>query len=424
MSRLFILWVVLSIPVTWSQEEPFDVPSLTLSQAAELTLQRNPRLRSVPFGREAASAALDQAALKPQWSVSLQVEDFAGTGALSGFNAGETTLRLSRIFERSDVRFGRMSIVSSQAAQLESRLEIERLDLMTLLARRFEAVVNRQEFLQLAQESVGVWQRARDLAQVRERSGAAPAVERLRTEIRLANAGLQVEDAERELGAARLSLAATWGDLTPAFGRAKANLCDLPAMVPFEAIVANLEQNPDLRRFASEQRLQEAQAQLANSRRRPDWTLSAGIRRLEQLDDQALVFSVSVPLGSSARAAPIVRRARALRQQSMFEEQAARLEIHATLYELYQGLVHTRSQVRLLDVEILPRASTILEEIETGYRVGRFSHLELVNAQTELLSARAARLTACSDHQLRLIDTERLTGGGSVWLADRPGVSS
>jgi len=423
LSRLFVLWVVLAAPVAWSQAVPSDAPPLTLLQAAELTLERNPQLRSAYYGRTAASAVLDQAALRPQWSVSLEVEDFAGTGALSGFNASETTLRLSRIFERSDVRTGRMSVASSQAAQLESRLEIERLDLMTRLARRFAAVVDRQAFLQLAQESVDTWKRARDLAQVRERSGAAPAVDRLRTEIRLANAQLQVENAEFGLQSTRLSLAATWGEVLPTFGRANANLCSLPALVPIESIIEHLDLNPDLVRFATEQRLQEARASLADARRRPDWTLTAGIQRIEELNDQALVFEVSIPLGSSVRAAPAVSRANALRQQSLLEEQAARLEIRATLHGLYQELVYTRSRARLFDDEVLPRASSILEEIETGYRVGRFSHLELVTAQTELLSARAARLTACGDHQLRLIDIERLTGGGSVWLADRPGIS-
>ena len=423
MSRLFILWMVLSIPVAWSQEVPSDAPSLTLLQAAEFTLERNPRLRSASFGREAAVAELDQAALEPQWSVSLQIEDFAGTGVVSGFGAAETTLRLSRIFQRSDVRSGRMAIASAHEAQLESGLEIERLDLMTLLARRFTAVVDRQELLQLAEESVDVWQRATELVEARERAGAAPAVERLRTEIRLANAGLRVEDAEHELRAARLSLATTWGDRTPTFGRARAKLCDLSELKPFSSVAADLGRNPDLLRFASEQRLNEARAQMAIARQRPGWTLSAGVRRYELLDDHSLVFGVSVPLGSSSRAAPALRSANALRQRSEFQEQAARLDVHATLYALYQELAHTRHQVQLFDTEILPRANTILEEIKAGYSFGRFSHLELVTAQAELLAARNARLAACSDHQLRLIDIERLTGGGSVWLADHPGVS-
>lgn len=421
MSRLSILWLAFAFPIAWSQEPASDAPSLTLPQAAALTLERNPRLRSAPFGREAAAAELDQAALAPPWSVDLQVEDIVGTGGFSGFNAAETTLRLSRIFQSSDVRSGRVSIASVQGDQVENDLEIERLDLMTLLARRFEAVVHRQDLLQLAEESVEVWQRARELVLSRERAGAAPAVERLRTEIQLANARLQVEDAEHELRAARLSLAATWGDLTPTFGSADADLCRLPELAPFETVATNLERNPELLRFASEQRLEEAHAQLADARRRPDWTLSAGVRRFEQFDDHALVFSVSVPLGSSARAAPAFRRANALRQQSELEEQAVRLGIHATLFELYQEMAHTRTALQTFGREILPRANEILGEIEEGYRVGRFSHLELLSAQADLLAAQTARLTACSDHQRFLIDIERLTGGGPVWLENRTG---
>jgi len=415
--------MVLSIPVTWSQEVPSESPSLTLLQAAELTLKRNPRLRSATFGREAAAAELDQASLQPQWSVSLQVEDFAGSGTVSGFDAAETTLRLSRIFQRSDVRSGRMAMASAHEAQLESGLEIERLDLMALLARRFATVVNRQELLQLAQESVDVWRRATELVEARERAGAAPAVERLRTEIRLANAGLQVADAEQELHAARLTLATTWGDKVPSFGQAQADLCSITDLKPFDTVAADLGRNPDLLRFASEQRLNEARAQLATARQRPSWTWSAGIRRNELLDDHSFVFGVSVPLGSSSRAAPTLRSANALRQRSEYQEQEARLNIHSTLYELYQELVHTRSQLQMFDAEILPRANTILGDIRAGYSVGRYSHLEMLTAQAELLAARNARLAACNDHQLRLIDIERLTGGGSVWLADRPGVS-
>ena len=84
MSRLFTLWMVLATTAAWPQESPSDSPSLTLLQAAELTLKRNPRLQSATFGREAAAANIDQAALKPRWSVDLQVENFAGTGAISG----------------------------------------------------------------------------------------------------------------------------------------------------------------------------------------------------------------------------------------------------------------------------------------------------------------------------------------------------
>jgi len=427
LSRLFIFSMVIAIILTCSETRSQEIPSavspLTLLQAAKLTLDNNPQLRSASFGREAAAAQVDQAELTPQWSVNLQVQDVAGTGPFSGVSESETTLSLSRIFQPSAIRSGRVTVATEQRHQLENELEVERLDLMTLLARRFEAVVHGQEVLQLAERSIDVWLQSNELVQARERAGAAPAVDRLRTEIRVANARLQVENAEYELRAARLSLAATWGDLRPAFSRANANLCSLAKLESFESVAAKLERNPDLLRFASAQRVQEARAQLANARRRPDWTLSAGVRNIQSLGEQTLLFGVSVPLGSSSRAVPAVRRANALRQQSAFKEQAARLDIQAALYELYQGLVHTATQVTSFDEEILPRANTIHKDVAEGYRVGRFSHLELVNAQAELLAAQAARLTACSDHQFQLIDLERLTGGGSVWLAAQAGVS-
>ncbi len=180
MSRLFIAWMVLATTVAWPQESPSESHSLTLLQAAEMTLERNPRLRSASFGREAAAANLDQAALKPQWSVDLQVEDFAGTGAVSGFDAAETTLRLSRIFQSSDIRTSRMSVASALESQVQNDLEVERLDLMTLLARRFLVVVRQQELFDLAEHSVEVWEHATQLALTRERAGAAPAVSRVR----------------------------------------------------------------------------------------------------------------------------------------------------------------------------------------------------------------------------------------------------
>ncbi len=386
-------------------------------------LRQNPRLRSAQFGRDAADARLAEATLKPQWSVGLEVEDFLGTGSLTGFGSSESTLRLSRIFQSDDARSGRMAVASAVGRQIDNSLEADRLDLMTVLAQRFVEVVYRQEAYSLAEQSVQIWEAGITLALARERAGAAPAVDRLRTEIRVANAKLSMESAGRELQAARVSLAATWGDSTADFGRADASLCDVSGLPPFEVLAKHIERNPDLLRFATERRLREAEGQLAAARQKPDWTLSAGVRHVAAIDDQALLFSVSVPLGAKSRAAPAARRSTALREQSALVEQDYKLAVRATLFDLFQKTLHTVKEVELFENEILPKAKAIRNEIEGGYRVGRFSHTALVNAQAELLAAASARLDACADHHRLLIDIERLTGGGSVWLTTGSGVS-
>ena len=416
MSRLLILWLLVATSQAFAQNAAMDVSHLTLPQAAEMVLAQNPHLRSAQFGRVAAETQVNAASMTPQWSVSLDVEDFLGTGALSGFDGSQSTLRLSRIFQSDEAREGRMAVASAIGRETENVFEAERLDTLTLLARRFVDVVYQQETMRLAGQSVKVWEAARALALTRERAGAAPAVDRLRTEIRVANAKLAVENAEHELMAARMLLVATWGSSTPEFDRARGSLCELADLPPFEQLASRIAQNPDVLRFASEQRLQAAEAQLAVARQRPDWSLSAGVRHLASIDEQALVFSVSVPLGAKSRAEPNRRRASALAEQSVLQEQAFELETKARLFDVYQEVLHTRNEVEAFDAEILPRARTIRSDVEEGYSVGRFSHTALLNAQAELLAAASARLDACADHHRLLIDVERLTGGDSTWL--------
>jgi cobalt-zinc-cadmium efflux system outer membrane protein len=309
-----------------------------------------------------------------------------------------------------------MAVASAIGGQVDNLFEAEILDALTLLAKRFVNVVYEQETLRLSEQSVKVWEAARALALTRERAGAAPAVDRLRTEIRVANANLAVENAEHELKAARMLLAATWGSSTPDFGRAGGSLCNLSDLPPYEVLAARITQNPDLLRFATEQRLQAAEAQLANARQRPDWSLSAGVRHNALIDEQSMVFSVSVPLGSKSRAEPSRRRADALASQSAMQEEAFELQVQATLYDIYQETLHTVHEVEVFDTEILPKARAIRNEIEEGYSVGRFSHTALLSAESELLAAAGARLDACADHHRLLIDIERLTGGDSTWL--------
>jgi cobalt-zinc-cadmium efflux system outer membrane protein len=423
LSRCYLAWLLLATPLTWAQEPQTELPPLTLPEAAARVLEQNPRLMAGEYSRAAADAATDSAGMNPQWSVGLDIDNFLGTGVLSGLDGSETTLRLSRIFQPSNIRDGRVSVAGAQSASVDNALESERLDLMALLARRFVEVVYQQEQLALADQAVETWQRATGLALERERAGAAPAVHRLQTEIRTARAKLMLEDAEHELDAARLLLAATWGDTDDDFGAASASVCAISPLPSFERLAEQIDHNPDLMRFATDQRLYEAESRLAEARSQPGWSLSAGVRHLALIDEQAVVFSVSVPLGSRSRSEPVVRRSNALRQQSALREKDVRTDSRATLYELYQETLHLITEVKLYEDEILPKAGEILRQTEEGYRLGRFSHLELLNAQAELLAARAARLSACTNHQLFLIDIERLTGGGVVWLTTEGGVT-
>src|SRR3546814_2243989 len=107
-----------------------------------------------------------------------------------------------------------------------------------------------------------------------------------------------------------------WGESQPAiggqlFGEVRGDLFVLPPTGDFDELLRRLKTNPDFLRFASETRLREAELRLAATLRKPDLTLSAGVRRLEQSEDNAFVASLSIPLFSGSRARSFVAEAQA-----------------------------------------------------------------------------------------------------------------
>ena len=80
------------------------------------------------------------------------------------------------------------------------------------------------------------------------------------------------------------------------------------------------------------------------------------------------------------------------------------------LYEIYQELQHMVTAVEVFGLQIIPAAEQALEDYENGFAVGRYSLLELTEAQRVLLDARLEYLAAASDFHRSQIEIERLTG--------------
>ncbi|MEQ8937475.1 MAG: TolC family protein, partial [Gammaproteobacteria bacterium] len=201
-----------------------------------------------------------------------------------------------------------------------------------------------------------------------------------------------------------------WSMPIPDFTSARADLFQLEALQPFPAYANLLERNPDLVRLATRQRLASARLQLAQSARRPDIQLSGGMRYFAESDDMAFVLSATIPLGTAERAVSSIREEELLGQIDPLEYEQKKLTLHATLFEIYQEIKHSRFAVETLQQRIIPSAQQALNSYEKLYYTGRYSLLELLESQRSLLQARFQLIEAAARfHRLR-IDLERLTG--------------
>ena len=220
--------------------------------------------------------------------------------------------------------------------------------------------------------------------------------------------------AERDQAAAYRRLVLMWSERSPGTVLIAGDRLSLPDVPDFDAIAALLERTPELRRFADEGRIREARLQLARTARAADVEWQIGVRRLQETSDWALVGSVSLPLGSAARAEPEIRSAEAELAALDLERESSELGLYATLAQAHARLVASVSDAREIDDELLPRLRRAEAAAEKAYRAGALSYLEWAQLQSETTVTQRQQLADAIDAQRALIEIQRLTGATFV----------
>jgi cobalt-zinc-cadmium efflux system outer membrane protein len=372
-------------------------------------LHARPELRAYAVRREAEAARREQAMLRPALEVGVELENVLGTGELSGFDEAELTVGVGTTWERGDKRAARVAVADAALDALDADERIAVLEVSAETARRFVALAGAQERLLLAERAATQARGVLDTVGVRVRAAQSPKSESLNAGIQLAAALLARDDALRGISATQAQLGEQWGDpaAEPRVGMA---LFELPRTLAAAELESRLEGLPELARFASEQRVREAEIRLARAQSSTDWSWSAGVRRLEGLDDEALVFGVTVPLGSTGRAAPHVREANARLALVDAGREAALLRLRTLLRAQLQQLESARAAEQVIREQQLPQAEEVVQLALAGYRLGRFPYRELALAQQQAFGFEQRRLDAAMAYHLSRVELERLIG--------------
>ena len=395
-----------------SQEPlPQTGPPISLPDALARTMARSPELFAFGYQIQAAEGLLLQAHLKPYPELSMELEDAFGTDTFNSTDRMDLTVTLGWVLERG-VRERRVDAANAAISMTRMDAEIMRLDVAAETARRFVECMAYQARLLTAMEGVSFATEVIEAVEGRITAGRALDAELFRGRAELARAELVQEHYEHELMSAYYRLSSQWGETRPSFGSVTGDLSVLPGLEPVETLVARADQNPDLLRYMSEQRLHDAELELAEAKARPSWTVYGGVRRIELTDDFALVGGVSIPVTMRNKNEGRIAAARANRARTDAEADAARVRIKTMLFVLWQELRHFTQTAERLEADVIPNLENALAGTRRAYDLGRYSYFEWSTVLADLLVANNELLEAnIGAHQV-VIEIERLTGVG------------
>ncbi|WP_299492638.1 TolC family protein [uncultured Shewanella sp.] len=393
--------------ISFAQEKTQNI--LGLPYVLEQTLLNNTQLKTFPFDLRIEEAQILQAGITPNPELSLAVDNVLGTGEVQGIDSTETTLLLSQLIELGEKRQHRIDLAVSNKQQQIQSYEVLRLNILSEATRRFYQVLRLQALQEWNDNRIAFEAQALKTIQTRAKAGNILQADVSKMTLELAHSRVELQNLEGLLIVEKQKLASMWAKETD-FSSVEGTLT-LPVTYPSKADVLNaIETAPEYIQLLSLERVRQAKRRLEEAKGHYDINLGMGIRRFEDYNDTALVFSFSMPLNLTNPNQGNILAAKIEEDKVFMQQKLLREQLRLTLLEIHQAMINNAKQALRLNQSLLPLAKQLLIDTQTAYQTGHATVLQLVDAQKELFSIEREIIEANTAVYLQRLELAHITG--------------
>jgi len=421
-SQVFAEETALNTPSKENLERPDpshinEKNNLALRDAIHLMLQNNPELASFSKEVRALEGIIIQAGKFRNPELDVESEDI---NARPNTPAAQfTTIRFSQLIEIGGKRSARINAASISQELADRNYESKRLELIARVANIFTKVLAGQERLQLAEKSLQLADKVVSSAAKRVKSGKAPPIEETKARIAFSTTSIELEQTRRELTATRKQLSLLWGNPSPQFGRVLGNIESRVEIPSFDVLEQRLDKNPITLHSIKNIEQHKALVEIEKLRRIPDITVGAGVRRYTRADETTAIVNVSIPIPLFDFNQGNLQAANQRVGKAIDEQAATDLQLRSELITAYESLLAAQNEISVLHDDILPGAKSSFDIANKGYELGRFSFLEMLDAQRTLFQNQILYVRALTNYHHLINEIERLTASPISHVEDQ-----
>jgi outer membrane protein, heavy metal efflux system len=378
-----------------------DTASIDLSTAIRLALDQ-PAARAASYEAQASSALVDQADRLPNPELSwLREGQQAGTRT--------TTVQINQPIELGNKRRARVAVAQEAAglARIESFAKRQAIRAEVIVA--YHDVLIAGHRLALAQALTDVARKTVDVAGKRVAAGKISPIDETRARLAAVDATSAFTRATAAQAIARTTLGALIG--RPAHTLVLADDSDrLPDTEPLAMLLSRAGESAAVRRARGQLAARHAQTNVERAARMPDVTLSVGTKRDDQVGRRQAVVGLSMPLPLFNRNEDALRAALRRTDQAGDELAATQADTAAALTAAHTRYEAARNEVLLLRRDVVPNAQAAFGQTLKGFEYGRFSFLDVLDAQRTWFQAQSRQWDSLDDAWRAYAAIERLAG--------------
>jgi len=375
---------------------PIDLPT-----AIRLALDQ-PAARAAAHEVAASEALVEQADRLPNPELSyLREGQQAGTRT--------TTVQINQPVELGGKRRARVAVAQEAAGLAHIAWQARRQDIRADVMTAWHDVHIAAHRREVAQALTDLARRTVDVAGKRVAAGKISPIDETRARLAAVDAATALTQATGALTIARTRLGALVGQPADTLVLA-ADSAPLPDVEPLAALLARAGVTTGIRRARGQLAARQAQAEAERAARVPDVTLSLGTQRDDQAGRRQAVVGLSVPLPLFNRNEDALRAALRRTDQAGDELAAAQASTAAALTAAHTRYATARNEAALLSQEVVPNARAAYEQTLKGFEYGKFSFLDVLDAQRTWFQAQTRQWDSLENAWRAYADIERLAG--------------
>ncbi len=376
---------------------------LSLPAAISLALEQNKTLAAARKEIEAVEATILQAGARPNPEFSALMEDFRKSSRT-------TTYQITQPIELGGKRSARIEAAQRTREMALLDYAAKRTEIRAGVIAAYYEVMVAMERQRLARELQGLAKTAADMTSRRVTAGKISPVEQTEARVAESSAQLELHQADSDLILAQKKLATFWGSVGNALQLTDGSVESLPALPSIAQLTEKVAAGPAVRLAQLEVERRRALARIETSKRTPDVTLSFGNKRDESNARNMWVvgFSVPIPVLDSNKGNEL----EALKRVDIARDELSIVEVQmqSEAAQSFERLRNAREEAAALRNEIVPGAHSAYQAARTGFELGKFAYLDVLDAQRTYFQAKAQYWKALSTAFQAAADLDRLAG--------------
>ena len=402
-----IVLVILLIPFSL---HPNINNNLTLNAVLVKVLGGNPGLAAMRYEVKSKDGEIYQQSRLTNPEFEFELENFAGSGELSGFGRSEYTALLSQEIPTGNKRSLSVRIAKVEKTISELMINKKGADLLLEAKKKFYELYFLQEKIALKRKQISQIENFKLQILKRVRAGKTSPLELSRIKIYLLRCKTNLKSAVSEFYSTGVYLASLWGEDSFSYKSVIAEYSEWEQFTINEEMNKISDLNPDLAMLKKEIQHHEAELRLEKAIKIPNISISGGIKHHSEIGLTAFTAGISIPVPLFDNNKGGVSTAGYLVDKAVAELKAEVLRIRSELTAKCRTLKTELGNTKIYKNEIIPESEKTLKIISEAYAMGRSDYVEVIDVYDSVYEINEEYIQSIRDRRIELAEIERLNG--------------